>query len=51
MSEQKKDYDGALYAPWHKVEEFKKQRPSYVDYVMGKIKYPPAFKRDGKLSE
>ena len=30
--------------------KFKEQRPSYVDY-MGKIKYPPAFKRDGKLSE
>jgi len=47
----KKDYDGPLYAPWDKVVEGKKKRPSYVDHLLGKTKYPPAFKRDSNLSE
>lgn len=47
----KKDYDGPLYAPWHKVEEFRKTRPTYVDHLTGKTSYPPAFKRDSKLSD
>ena len=47
----KKDYDGPLYAPWHKVEEGKKKRPSYVDHLLGETEYPPAFKLDSNLSE
>lgn len=47
----KKDYDGPLYAPWHKVEKFRKERPSYVDHLLGDDEYPPAFKRDSNLSE
>ena len=47
----KKDYDGPLYAPWDKVVEGKKKRPSYVDHLLAKTKYPPAFKRDSNLSE
>mgnify|MGYP001219444333 CR=1 FL=1 len=48
---EKKDYDGPLYAPWYKVEEFRKTSHRYADHVTGKTPYPPAFKRDSKLSD
>ena len=49
------DWEDFWYAPekfgsWY-PEDFEPTGNKYVDQVLGLVDYPPAFKRDSRLSE
>ena len=49
------DWEDFWYSPekfgvWY-PEDFGSTGDKYVDYVLGLVPYPPAFKRDSRLSE
>ena len=49
------DWEDFWYAPekfgsWY-PEDFEPTGNTYVDQVLGLVDYPPAFKRDSRLSE